>query len=82
MAVFAPATCRSPHSPRSWRTASTSVNMPYIPLWVYDSPPPLVFIGNGPPGAVRPPDTNGPPSPGLQKPVASSPITGTIVNAS
>ena len=42
----------------------------------------LPIIGNGPPGAVRPFETNAPPSPGLQKPVASSPITGTMVNAS
>src|SRR5262249_47656000 len=54
-AVVAPATCRAPHSARSWRTASTSVNMPYMPLWVYDRPPPLVFMGKAPPGAVRPP---------------------------
>src|SRR6185369_9316954 len=27
-------TWRSPHSPRSWRTASTSVNIPYMPLCV------------------------------------------------
>ena len=33
-------------------------------------------MGNAPPGAVRPPETNAPPSPGWQKPVASSPITG------
>src|SRR5207245_9505680 len=29
-AIVAPATCRGPHSPRSCRTASTSVNMPYM----------------------------------------------------
>src|SRR5690606_35177133 len=33
-ATSAPSTCRGPHSPRSWRTASTSRNMPYIPGWV------------------------------------------------
>ncbi len=33
-ATSAPVTCRSPHSPRSWRTASTTRNMPYIPGWV------------------------------------------------
>src|SRR5207253_2478507 len=70
-AIRAPATCRGPHSPRSCRTASTSVNMPYIPLCVYESPPPLVFIGKEPPGAVRWPETNAPPSPSLQKPSAS-----------
>ena len=63
MAVFAFATWRGPHSPRSCRTASVSVNMPYMPLCVYESPPPFVFNGNGPPGAVRPPETKGPPSP-------------------
>ena len=24
--------------------------MPYMPGWVYDSPPPLVFMGSVPPG--------------------------------
>src|SRR5262249_56868650 len=81
-AISAPSTWRSPHSLRSCLTASTSRNMPYMPVWVYESPPPLVFMGKAPPGAVRPPATNAPPSPGLQNPVASRPITGTIVNAS
>ena len=56
--------------------------MPYIPVCVYDRPPPLVFIGKSPPGAVRWPATNGPPSPGWQKPSASSAMIGTIVKAS
>src|SRR5581483_3637157 len=30
-AISTPLTWRSPHSPRSWRTASTIRNMPYIP---------------------------------------------------
>lgn len=33
-AVRAFGTWRSPHSPRSWRVASTKVNIPYIPGWV------------------------------------------------
>src|SRR5579883_2593660 len=33
-AISAPGTWRSTHSPRSWRTASTSTNMPYMPGWV------------------------------------------------
>jgi len=32
-ATRAPSTCRSPHSPRSCRTASTSRKIPYIPGW-------------------------------------------------
>src|SRR5207244_8594688 len=75
-------TCRAPPSPRSCRTASISVKMPYIPVCGYERPPPLVFIGNAPPGAVRWPATNGPPSPGLQKPSASSAMIGTMVKAS
>ena len=67
-----PATCRSPHSPRSWRTASTSRNMPYCPGCVYERPPPLVFVGNEPPGPSLPSSTNAPPSPFAQKPRSSS----------
>src|SRR5215210_8263058 len=32
-ATFAFSTCRPPHSPRSWRTASTIRSSPYIPGW-------------------------------------------------
>src|SRR5439155_1130217 len=46
-------TWRAPHSPRSCRTASISVKMPYIPVCVYDRPPPLVFIGKSPPWVTR-----------------------------
>src|SRR2546426_9090612 len=81
-ASAAPTTCRGPHSPRSCRTASTSVNMPYMPLCVYESPPPVVFIGKEPPGAGRWPGTNAPPSPSLQKPSASRAMIGTMVKAS
>ena len=38
--MVAPSTCRSPHSPRSCRTASMVVKMPSMPGWVQDSPPP------------------------------------------
>ena len=30
-----------------------------MPGWVYDRPPPFVFIGSAPPGAVAPSSTNG-----------------------
>ena len=46
-------------------------NMPYMPGCVYESPPPFVFIGKSPPGAVRWFATKGPPSPFLQKPSSS-----------
>ena len=69
---------------RKWAVslATGSLLMPEVWKEATTDMVPFVFSGNGPPGAVRPPDTNAPPSPGLQKPVASSPITGTIVNAS
>ena len=58
-----------PGADRTRRAAAaplrSCVNMPYMPLWVYESPPPLVFIGNAPPGAVRPPDDEGPALAGL-----------------
>src|SRR5215204_6456742 len=41
-AMFAFCTWRSRHSPRSWRTASTIKSSPYMPGWLYESPPPLV----------------------------------------
>ena len=47
-------------------------NMPYMPGWLYERPPPFVFIGKSPPGAVRWPLTNAPPSPFAQKPSSSS----------
>jgi len=33
IAVSAPATWRSPHDPRSWRTASIRISRPYMPGW-------------------------------------------------
>ena len=33
-ATSALGTWRFPHSPRSWRTASTRMNIPYMPGWV------------------------------------------------
>src|SRR5690606_26588217 len=42
-ATCAFSTCRAPHSPRNWRTASTSVNIPYMPGCVQDRPPPFVL---------------------------------------
>ena len=38
-------------SPRSCRTASTSRNMPRMPGWQCDSPPPSVLVGSAPPSA-------------------------------
>ena len=53
-------TCRAPHSPRNWRTPSIRMNSPYMPGWQYESPPPLVFTGSLPPGAMLPPDDERP----------------------
>ena len=48
-ASFAPSHLASaPASPRSWRTASTMRNMPRMPGWQAESPPPSVFVGSGP----------------------------------
>src|SRR5207248_2236942 len=57
--------------PRSWRTASTIRNMPRMPGWQADSPPPSVFVGRSPPTCRRPPSTKAPPSPLAQKPRSS-----------
>src|SRR3984957_13709690 len=65
-------TWRGPASPRSCLAASTSRNSPRWPGWSADRPPPSVLTGNSPPSWVRPPSTNGPPSPFLQKPRSSS----------
>src|SRR5688572_22682152 len=43
-------TWRGPHSPRSCRTDSMMGKIPYMPLCVYESPPPFVLIGSLPPG--------------------------------
>src|SRR5215468_5456942 len=75
-------TCRAPHSPRNWRTASISSRSPYMPGWQYDSPPPLVLTARLPLGAMRPPLTNAPPSPFLQKPRSSKNKIVLIVKAS
>src|SRR5581483_5546811 len=81
-AILQPGTCRGPASPRSWRTASTIRNIPYMPGCVYDSPPPLVLVGSSPPGPSLPSSTNGPPSPFLQNPRSSSSSSVVIVNES
>ncbi len=73
---------RSPHSPRNWRVASTSRNMPYWPGCVYESPPPFVFIGSAPPGPSLPSSTNAPPSPLAQKPRSSRCSSAVMVNES
>src|SRR5690606_14444195 len=81
-AVFAPATWRSPHSPRNCRTASMVANAPYMFGCTQDNPPPLVLTGNLPPGAIAPFSTNAPPSPFLQKPRSSSAMRVLIEKAS
>src|SRR6266566_7660548 len=73
---FAFGTWRGPHSPRSCRVASSIGKMPYIPVWVYESPPPLVLIGSEPPGVERPSWKHCTPSPRLAKPSDSSMIGG------
>ena len=75
-------TCRSPHSPRNWRTPSTSKKMPYMPGWQYDRPPPDVLSGNDPPAAsCRRPQTRAP-RPRPQKPRPSRVSSVVIVNES
>ena len=69
-------------SPRNCRTASTMRNIPRMPGWQADSPPPSVLVGNGPSHRSRPSSTNGPPSPFLQKPRSSSDSNTVIVNES
>src|SRR5215210_672256 len=54
-AMFGFSTWRSPHSPRSWRTASTIRSTPYMPGWLYECQPPLVFTASSPPGEILPP---------------------------
>ena len=56
--------------------------MPYIPLWVYESPPPFVLIGSLPPGVERPSAKKCTPSPRLARPSDSSMSGGPEVNAS
>src|SRR5262249_8208330 len=75
-------TCRAPHSPRCWRVASIIGKTPYMPECVYDRPPPLVLIGNEPPGVDLPSSKKYTPSPGLAKPSDSSMIGGPEVKAS
>ena len=75
-------TWRGPHSPRSCRTDSMIGKMPYMPLCVYESPPPLVLIGSRPPGVARPSSKKWTPSPRLAMPSDSSMIGGPDVNAS
>src|SRR5262249_39071047 len=55
-------------SPRTWRTDSWMANMPYMPVCVYDSPPPLVLSGSEPPGSVLPSGMNATRSPLGPKP--------------
>src|SRR2546422_236044 len=57
-------------SRRSWCTASTTWFMEKTNACA--SCPPLGFTGRPPPSSIRPPSTNGPPSPRPQKPMSSS----------
>ena len=78
-AIFASATCRSPHSLRNCRVAST-MKCPCPPL--YESSPPCVFVGRLPPRSMFPSSTNAPPSPAPQKPMFSSVTIAVLVNES
>src|SRR2546422_2693345 len=78
----APSTCRGPHSPRSCLTASTSRNIPRMPGWHDDRPPPSVLVGRAPPTRSFPSSTNGPPSPFLQNPSPSRVMSTIDVKAS
>src|SRR5213076_2078552 len=63
-------TWRGPAAPRSCRTDSHRLfieSMTACASW-----PPLGFTGSAPPSAMRPPATNGPPSPRPQNPMSSS----------
>src|SRR5258708_24593802 len=69
--ISGPSTCAAA-SPLTWRTDSWMANIPYIPVWAYESPPPLVFIGSEPPGSAFPSPMNAPASPLGTKPHHSS----------
>src|SRR5882724_1345042 len=75
---FASFTCRGPHSPRSCRVASMTRKMPRMPGWLEERPPPSGFTGSAPPRPIRPPAQKAPPSPGAQKPSASS-VASTVI---
>ena len=85
--------CRAATPRRPWPTAARrpggrlghhldDQEHPYIPGCTQDSPPPLVFTASSPPGAMRPPWTNGPPSPLAQKPRSSRNSRVLMVKAS
>ena len=77
-AISASGTCAAPRSPRSCFVASMTRKMPRMPGWFDDSPPPSVLTGSAPPRPMRPSAQNAPPSPGLQKPSASS-VASTVM---
>src|SRR6201999_3373950 len=79
--IFAPGTCAGA-MPRICRTLSCSAYIPYMPECIYDSPPPLVFNGNDPPGAVFRPAMNPAASPFGRNPRSSSPYIGRWAKAS
>ena len=65
-AILAPLTCRSPAFPISCLTASTRrATPPPAAVCPWPSIPPLVLIGNLPPGQVFPSYTKAPASPRL-----------------
>ena len=70
-ARLASGTWRAPHSPRSCLTASMSRNIPRMPGWQADRPPPSVLVGSAPPTRSLPSSTKEPPSPFSQKPSPS-----------
>ena len=81
-AALAPETCLASHSFRSCFTASMTRNIPRIPGWFDDSPPPSGFTGNLLPKAMPALLTKSPPSPGSQKPRFSSVARTVMVNES
>ena len=70
--IFAPSICAG-DVPRICRTLSCSAYMPYMPECIYDNPPPLVFNGNFPPGAVLRSAMNAAASPRGTNPRSSKP---------
>ena len=71
MPIRASGTCRSPHSPRSWRTTSIVCIPDGWVQWLFDSSPPSVLHGIDPPSRVWPSLKYAAPSPSWQKPISS-----------
>src|ERR1700683_4656851 len=61
--IRASGTCRSPHSPRSWRTTSIVCIPDGWVQWLFDSSPPSVLHGIFPPSRAWPSATYAAPPP-------------------